>query len=308
MRIIFMGTPAFSVPILDALEADHDVVAVYCQPPSVSGRGQKQRLSEVHARAVELGLPVKTPKSLKSKVEQDAFAEFRADVAVVAAYGLILPQAILDAPSLGCLNVHASLLPRWRGAAPIQRAVMAGDLETGVTIMQMDAGLDTGAMLLKEAVPLNDAVTAGEVHDVLSEMGARLIVNGLNDLAAGTLSGEPQPEDGVTYASKIDKAEAAISFDRPAQEVVRHIHGLSPFPGAFVELDGQRIKILRAEVVANQPDSDSFPGELIDNSFTIACETGAVRPVQVQRAGKGPVDVAAFLRGFELRPGASVGR
>lgn len=308
MRVIFMGTPAFSVPILDAIAASHDVVAVYCQPPSVSGRGQKQRLSEVHARAIKLGLSVRTPKSLKSKAEQDAFAAFEADVAVVAAYGLILPQAILDAPQFGCLNVHASLLPRWRGAAPIQRAIMAGDSETGVTIMQMDAGLDTGAMLLKDKIPLSDSVIAGEVHDALSEMGARLSVEALNKVAAGPLSGQSQPEDGVTYASKIDKAEAAISFDRPAQEVVRHIHGLSPFPGAFIELDGQRIKFLRAEVAARPPESDSSPGLIMDHNFTIACTTGAIRPLQVQRAGKGPVDVAAFLRGFELRPGASVGR
>lgn len=308
MRVIFMGTPAFSVPVLDALHVRHDIVAVYCQPPSMSGRGQKKRLSEVHARADDFGLPVRTPKSLKSKTEQDAFAELEADIAVVAAYGLILPQAVLDAPRFGCLNVHASLLPRWRGAAPIQRAIMAGDSETGVTIMQMDAGLDTGAMLLKGVLSLNDSVTAGEVHDTLSEMGARLIVEALNNVATGTLSKEAQPDSGITYANKIDKAEAAISFDRPAQEVVRHIHGLSPFPGAFIELEGQRIKILRAEVVTKTPGAGYSSGDIMDHNFTIACATGAVRPLEVQRAGKGSVEVAAFLRGFKLRPGTSVGR
>lgn len=307
MRVIFMGTPAFSVPILKALHADHDIVAVYAQPPSVSGRGQKQRLSDVHACALDLGCSVFTPKSLKSKTAQDQFTAHDADIAVVAAYGLILPQAVLDAPRRGCINVHASLLPRWRGAAPIQRAIMAGDSETGVTIMQMDAGLDTGAMLLKGTLPLDDTSTAGQVHDALSGMGAGLTTEALQRIAGGTLSPTPQPGEGVTYAQKIDKAEAAIAFDRPADDVVHHIHGLSPYPGAFVELEGQRVKILRAEIVSDDVPAGISPGDVIDSAFTIACASGAVRPVQVQRAGKGPVDVAAFLRGFELRSGTSVG-
>lgn len=307
MRVIFMGTPGFSVQILEALHAEHDVLAVYAQPPSVSGRGQKERLSDVHACALELGCSVYTPRSLKGGEAQAEFATHEADVAVVAAYGLILPQAVLDAPRLGCLNVHASLLPRWRGAAPIQRAIMAGDPETGVTIMQMDSGLDTGDMLLTEVLPLDDTSTAGDVHDALSEMGARLIVTALQQVSAGEAQPTPQPDEGVTYAQKIDKAEAALSFDRPAKDVVRHIHGLSPFPGAYIELNGQRIKILRAEIVASPPQPNAKPGDIVDGAFTIACENGAVRPIQVQRAGKGPVEVAAFLRGFELRPGTSVG-
>lgn len=307
MRVTFMGTPGFSVPILESLNTHHEVVAVYAQPPSVSGRGQKKRLSDVHARAVELGIPVFTPKSLKPKEAKAVFEEHKADVAVVAAYGLILPQEILDAPRFGCLNVHASLLPRWRGAAPIQRAIMAGDTETGVTIMQMDAGLDTGDMLLKDRFPLNDMTTAGEAHDALSKMGARLIIQTLGDLEAGTLKPEPQPTEGVTYAVKIDKAEAVVSFAGSAREVLGHIHGLSPYPGAFVNLNGQRIKILRAEAVETPGAFDASPGEIIDDRFTIACSGGGVRPTLVQRSGKGAVDVDAFLRGFELHPGTSVG-
>lgn len=302
-----MGTPAFSVPTLEALHAHHDVAAVYAQPPSVSGRGQKQRLSDVHARAVDLNHPVFTPKTLKTREAQMELASHHADVAVVAAYGLILPQMVLDIPRLGCLNVHASLLPRWRGAAPIQRAIMAGDSETGVTIMQMEAGLDTGPMQLKDCMPLDDTTTAGEAHDALSEMGAGLIIQALDDLSAGKVSAEAQPTAGVTYARKIDKAEASISFNSSARQVVRHIHGLSPYPGAFVDLNGQRIKILRAEIVPADDVSHATAGVTIDDQFTIACASGSIRPIQVQRAGKNPVDVASFLRGFELRPGTSVG-
>lgn len=307
MRVIFMGTPEFSVPILEALHAHHDVVAVYTQPPSVSGRGQKQRLSAVHAKSVELDLPVFTPKTLRANEVQAEFSNHKADVAVVAAYGLILPQQVLDAPRFGCLNVHASLLPRWRGAAPIHRAVMAGDTESGVTIMQMETGLDTGPMLLKDTTVIDDATTTGELHDVLSEMGACLIDEALRDLTNGRLVPEVQPQDGITYATKIDKTEAALSFARPAQMVVRHIHGLSPYPGAFVELDGQRIKILRAQVLPDQEVSGVSAGEIIDDQFTIACDSGALRPMLVQRAGRGPADVQAFLRGFKLHPGTTVG-
>lgn len=302
-----MGTPDFSVPILDALFSNHEVVAVYAQPPSVSGRGQKERLSAVHARAADFGIRVLTPKSLKKPEALEVFKAHEADVAIVAAYGLILPQAILDAPRLGCLNVHASLLPRWRGAAPIQRAIMAGDTESGVTIMQMEAGLDTGPMLLDQSVVIDDSTTAGDLHDALSSIGAQLICQALIDLESGNLDPEIQPDEGVTYADKIDKAEAVLRFDRPASDVVRHVHGLSPFPGAFVELSGQRIKILRAERADARPESDAPPGTVIDDQFTIACHEGCVRPLRVQRAGKGPVDVSSFLRGFELPPGTRLG-
>ena len=307
MRLVFMGTPDFSVPILDALCANHEVVAVYAQPPRAAGRGQKERVSPVHSRAADFGLPVLTPKSLKSPVAQKEFADHNADIAVVAAYGLILPQAILDMPRLGCVNVHASLLPRWRGAAPIQRAIMAGDTETGVTIMQMEAGLDTGPMLMSERRAIDDATTAGDLHDALSSMGAQLVCRALIDIEAATIDPRVQPEEGVTYAEKIDKAEAALTFDMPADAVVRHIHGLSPFPGGYVDLDGQRIKILRVECVDRPVEPSAEPGMVIDDHFTIACETGAVRPLRVQRAGKGPVDVSSFLRGFELPPGTRLG-
>ncbi len=307
MRLIFMGTPDFSVPILEALAAAHEVIAVYAQPPSVSGRGQKQRISPVHARADELGIPVFTPKSLKSEKAQTEFASHKADAAVVAAYGLILPQAILDVPRLGCLNVHASLLPRWRGAAPIQRAIMAGDTESGVTIMQMEAGLDTGPVLLRESVAITDATTAGSLHDALSELGAQLIGPALKGCENNTLKAQLQPDVGVTYAPKIDKAEAAIAFDKAAEDVVRHIHGLSPFPGGFVEINGQRIKILLAEAVPIPDSQSAESGTLLTEDFLIACASGGIRPLRVQRAGKGPVETEAFLRGFKLPLGTRVG-
>jgi methionyl-tRNA formyltransferase len=306
LRIVFMGTPEFAVAALDRLAAVHDIVAVYTRPPRPAGRGQAARISPVHALAEARGWPVRTPVSLKSADEQAAFAAIKADVAVVAAYGLILPRAVLDAPRLGCVNIHASLLPRWRGAAPIQRAIMAGDTETGVTIMRMEAGLDTGPMLLARPVPITDATTAGELHDTLAALGAELIVAALDGLAAGTLAARPQPAAGVTYAAKIDKAEAHLSFDRPARAVVRHIHALSPFPGAWVEVAGERVKVLRAEAVpppAEAPAAGRAPGELLDDRLTVACAGGAVRLTQVQRAGKAPVDAAAFLRGFPLPAG-----
>ncbi len=300
LRLVFMGTPEFSVPILAALiEAGHQVACVYSQPPRPAGRGQKERPGPVHAYAQAQGIEVRTPLSLKSAEEQQAFRELAADAAVVAAYGLILPKAILDAPRLGCINVHASLLPRWRGAAPIQRAIMAGDAETGVTIMQMDVGLDTGAMLLKESLPITDETTASALHDQLSVLGARLIVPALAGLDAGTLTAEPQPEAGVTYAAKIDKDEARIHWTRPAAELARHINGLSPFPGAWAEVKGERLKILAARAVPGSGE----PGTTLDDQFTVACAAGAVQPLCVQRAGKGPVDTAAFLRGFALPKG-----
>ncbi|MYM56768.1 methionyl-tRNA formyltransferase [Thalassovita mangrovi] len=298
MRVIFMGTPDFSVPVLDALvDAGHDVAAVYCQPPRPAGRGKKDRPTPVHARALELGLEVRHPVSLKSPEEQVAFADLNADVAVVVAYGLILPQAILDAPKHGCLNIHASLLPRWRGAAPIHRAIMAGDAETGICIMQMEAGLDTGPVLLRETTPIGAEETTAGLHDRLSEMGAKLIVEALARL--DELTPEVQPEQGVTYAHKIDKAEAAIDWTAPAEEVDRKIRGLSPFPGAFIEHDGQRIKLLASRLA----DGSGEPGELLDDQLTVACGTGAVQLLRLQRAGKAAQDADIFLRGMPLSKG-----
>ena len=257
MRIIFMGTPDFSVPVLDALvAAGHEIAAVYCQPPRPAGRGKKDRPTPVHARAAALGLEVRHPVSLKGAEEQTAFAALNADVAVVVAYGLILPQAVLDAPAQGCLNIHASLLPRWRGAAPIHRAIMAGDAETGVCIMQMEAGLDTGPVLLRGATAIGPEETTAQLHDRLSDMGAGLIVEALARLPELEL--EIQPEDGVLYAEKIDKAEAQIDWSQPAAEVDRKIRGLSPFPGAWCEAEGQRVKLLASRLAEGQ----GVPGEV----------------------------------------------
>ena len=299
MRLIFMGTPDFAVSAFERLRAEHEVVAVYTQPPRPAGRGQQERPSPVHLYAEKHGLPVHSPKSLKSAEAQAAFAALAADVAVVAAYGLILPQAVLDAPRLGCVNIHASLLPRWRGAAPIQRAIMAGDAMSGVNIMQMDAGLDTGAMLLKGETPINDTTTAGELHDALSQMGGELILEALRELAAGTLKATPQPAAGVVLAPKIDKAEARIDFNRPAPAVLRHIHGLSPFPGAWFAHGAERIKVLRVELV---PGSGA-PATALDDQLTIGCAEGAIRLVVVQRAGKAPMTAEVFLRGYSLPTG-----
>ncbi len=298
MRVIFMGTPDFSVPVLDALvEAGHEIAAVYCQPPRPAGRGQKERPTPVHARAVELGLEVRHPTSLKSAEEQAAFAALEADIAVVVAYGLILPQAVLDAPRKGCLNIHASLLPRWRGAAPIHRAILSGDAETGVCIMQMEAGLDTGPVLLRAATPIGPAETTGELHDRLSALGARTIVEALDRL--DTLTPEPQPEAGVTYAAKIDKAEAAIDWSRPAPELIRQINGLSPFPGAWVTWNGERLKLLAARTASGQ----GTPGTVLDDALTIACGTEALQLTRLQRAGKAAQAAAEFLRGNALGKG-----
>ena len=301
MRVVFMGTPEFSVPVLDALvNAGHEIAAVYCQPPRQAGRGKKERLTPVHARATELGLEVRHPVSLKGAEDQADFAALNADVAVVVAYGLILPQAILDAPAQGCLNIHASLLPRWRGAAPIHRAIMSGDAETGICIMQMEAGLDTGPVLLREETAIEAEETTAQLHDRLSDMGAALIVEALAKLP--TLTPEVQPEDGVTYASKIDKAEAAIDWSAPAAEVDRKIRGLSPFPGAFVEFDGQRIKLLASRLV----DGEGAPGEVLDDQLTVACGSGAVQLLRLQRAGKAAQDAEVFLRGLPLPKGTQL--
>ncbi|WP_375258801.1 methionyl-tRNA formyltransferase [Citreimonas sp.] len=301
MRVIFMGSPDFSVPVLDALaEAGHEIACVYCQPPRPAGRGKKDRPTPVQARAEALGLPVLHPKSLKGAEEQAAFAALDADVAVVVAYGLILPQPVLDAPRHGCLNIHASLLPRWRGAAPIHRAVMAGDAETGVCIMQMESGLDTGPVLVREATPIGESDTTGALHDRLSGMGARLIVDALGRL--DTLTPVPQPDEGVLYADKIAKAEAAIDWTRPADQIARQIRGLSPFPGAWTTHDETRIKLLDARAT----DGDGKPGTVIER-FTIACGEGAVRVLRAQRAGKGPQDAETFLLGYPLKAGDTLG-
>jgi len=301
MRVIFMGTPDFSVPVLEALvAAGHEIACVYCQPPRPAGRGKKDRPTPVHARALDLGLEVRHPVSLKGAEEQAEFAALKADVAVVVAYGLILPQAVLDAPVRGCLNVHASLLPRWRGAAPIHRAIMAGDAETGVCIMQMEAGLDTGPVLLRRALEIGAEETTAELHDRLSELGAGLIVEALARL--DELEPKVQPEEGVTYASKIDKAEARVDWTRPAEEVDRLIRGLSPFPGAWCEVGGERVKLLASRVSEGQ----GAPGEVLDDALTVACGSGAVSLLRLQRAGKGAQDREVFLRGNPIPRGTQL--
>lgn len=305
-RLAFMGTPDFAVPVLAGLiAAGHEVAAVYSQPPRKAGRGMAEQPSPVHRFAAEHGLPVRTPVSLKSEDEQKAFADLGLDVAVVVAYGLILPRPVLAAPRLGCLNLHASLLPRWRGAAPIQRAIMAGDAETGVMVMQMEAGLDTGPVLLAEHVAIAPDATAGSLHDRLSEIGASLMIRALAALERGSLASTPQSDEGVTYAKKIEKEEARIDWSLDAKALDAHIRGLTPFPGAFFEAarDGNpvRIKVLRETPVVG----DGAPGEVLslDGGITIACGQGALKLTELQRAGKGPMKADDFLRGFPLKPG-----
>jgi methionyl-tRNA formyltransferase len=297
MRLVFMGTPDFSVSVLKALiAAGHDIVCAYAQPPRPAGRGMALKPTPVHAYAESQGIEVRTPVSLKSAEEQEHFTALNADAAVVVAYGLLLPKAILDAPTNGCFNVHASLLPRWRGAAPIQRAIMAGDRETGVTIMRMDEGLDTGPMMLKVRCPIDDSTTASSLHDQLAALGAKAMVD---VLAARLHAGETQPSEGATYARKIDKAEAKIDFSQLAQEVLRHIHGLSPFPGAWMLVNGTRIKVLRCEWVERAGEAGTF----IDDALTVACGSGAIRCIELQREGKGAMDAQTFLRGFVIAAG-----
>ena len=296
-----MGTPEFSVPVLEALvDAGHEIAAVYCQPPRPAGRGKKERPTPVHARAEELGLEVRHPVSLKGAGEQAEFAALGADVAVVVAYGLLLPQAVLDAPRLGCLNIHASLLPRWRGAAPIHRAIMAGDQETGVCIMQMEAGLDTGPVLLRKAVAIGTEETTQDLHDRLSALGAAAIVEALDRLPE--LEPVAQPEAGVTYAHKIDKAEARIDWSLPAVQIDRQIRGLSPFPGAWTTLDGKRLKLLRCRL----SEGAGQPGEVL-TGLTIACGDGAIEVTEAQIEGRGRQDAQAFLRGTAVAPGTVLG-
>jgi methionyl-tRNA formyltransferase len=302
MRLVFMGTPDFAVPALNALAgAGHEIACVYTRAPKPRGRGQRPRPSPVQARAEALGIPVRTPRTLRAPAEQAAFAGLGVEVAVVVAYGLILPPEVLAAPARGCLNIHASLLPRWRGAAPIQRAIMAGDAETGVSIMAMEAGLDTGPVLIQAAVPIGRRERAGEVHDRLAVVGARLVVEALEGLDG--LEPRPQPETGVTYAAKIDKAEARIDWARPADELDRLIRGLAPFPGGWAEIGGERVKILLGEPVAGS----GSPGEVLDAGLTVACGTGAIRLLRLQRAGRSAVDAAAFLRGFPVPEGTRLG-
>lgn len=307
LRIVFMGTPEFSVPVLAAIQkAGHNVVAVYSQPPRPAGRGMAEQQSPVHRYALENGLKVLTPITFKSSEDRAAFAAHEADAAVVVAYGLILPEAVLSAPKYGCFNVHASKLPRWRGAAPIQRAIMAGDKETAVMVMKMERGLDTGPVCLTRTIPITEATTAGVLHDKLSEVGAALMVEALDQLEAGTLIAIPQLSDGITYAAKIDKSEARIDFGLDARDAIAHIHGLSPFPGAWFEVAHggkvERIKVLRAAVV----DATGAPGTFVDDRLTIACGRGALRLIEVQRAGKRPSSADEFLRGFAIAAGTVI--
>ncbi|KRQ96591.1 methionyl-tRNA formyltransferase [Bradyrhizobium jicamae] len=305
LRLIFMGTPDFAVPtLLELVAHGHEVVAVYTRAPKPAGRGMKMQPSPVEQEARRLGIPVMTLGTLKTP---EALAEFRthnADAAVVVAYGMILPQAILDAPRYGCYNLHGSLLPRWRGAAPINRAIMAGDAESGVMVMKMDVGLDTGDVAMAERLAITDTMTAADLHDALAPLGADLMVRAMGGLERGGLQLTKQSEDGVTYAAKIEKAEARIDWTRPAREVLRHIHGLSPFPGAWCEMAGEaepvRLKILRCELA----NGSGAPGDVLDDNLAIACGDRAIRIVELQRAGKGPMKSAEFLRGTALKPPA----
>lgn len=296
MRIIFMGSPEFAVPALDALvDAGHEIAAVYCQPPRPAGRGKADRKTAVHERAKQLGLEVRTPRTLRNEEEQAKFAVLRADLAVVAAYGLILPKAILEATRLGCVNIHASLLPRWRGAAPIQRAILAGDAVSGVTIMQMDEGLDTGPMLLKKELWL-DRKNAGQATEELSKLGANALLEWLQRPTAP----EPQLNEGDTYASKIEKAEARIDWGRSAEEIERQVRAFAPFPGAWFEANGERIKLLDARAGS---DASGNRGEVLDDCLNVAAGEGYVRPLRVQRAGRSAMTVDELLRGFPIPKG-----
>jgi methionyl-tRNA formyltransferase len=302
MKIVFMGTPDFAVPSLEALvAAGHDIMCAYTQPPRPAGRGKKLQPSPVQLRAEALGIPVRSPRRLRGAEEQAEFAALDADVAVVAAYGLILPQAVLDAPRYGCINVHASLLPRWRGAAPIHRAILAGDEVTGVTIMQMEAGLDTGPMLAKVEL-LIGAQNVLQLTERLAKVGADLLVDVLADLPAHPP--QPQPEDGVTYAAKIEKAESRLNFTHPAEQVVRQVRAFAPAPGAWFEQAGERIRILDAAVAPET--AGAVPGTVLDDHLTIACASGAIQPRSVQRAGRGVMTPAELLRGFAIPAGTTL--
>src|SRR5665213_2477330 len=303
LRLIFMGTPDFAVPtLLELVAHGHEIAAVYSRAAKPAGRGMKLQLSPVEQEARRLGIAVLTPTTLKTPEALDEFRAHNADAAVVVAYGMILPQAILDAPRDGCFNLHGSLLPRWRGAAPINRAIMEGDAESGVMVMKMDAGLDTGDVAMAERLAITDAMTAADLHDALAPLGADLMVRAMGALERGKLQLTKQSEEGVTYAAKIDKAEARIDWNRPAHAVLRHIHGLSPFPGAWCEMgidgEGVRVKILRCAPA----DGSGAPGELLDDRLLVACADGAIRILELQRAGKAPMKAEDFLRGTPLRP------
>lgn len=304
LRLVFMGTPDFAVPALQALaQAGHDVLAVYCQPPKPAGRGHQIQKTPVHLAAEALGIPVQTPKSLRPADEAAKLAALAPDAIVVAAYGLILPQSVLDIPRLGCLNIHGSLLPRWRGAAPIHRALLAGDQKTGITIMRMEAGLDTGPMYIKDSVPLTDTTTAQDLHDALAAMGARLIVTALDGVAEGSLTPTPQPDEGACYAAKLTKADGVMDFRQPAEVLARQVRALNPWPGAYFHMpDGQTVKVLAAE----KTDETGAPGCLLDDQLTVACGTGALRLLSVQKAGKNKMAGDAFLRGERLEPGTQM--
>ena len=305
MKLAFMGSADLAVPALCRLvDEGYDIVRVYSQPARPAGRGQRETQTPVHAAADRLGLAVATPRSLKSEEEQTAFAALRLDAAVVAAYGLLLPPPILKAPRLGCINIHASLLPRWRGAAPIQRAILAGDTETGVTIMQMDAGLDTGPMLLRRAVPIADATTAAGLHDQLAALGADMLADVLPRLGRGEITPTPQPATGATYAKKLARDEGRLDWSLPAAHLARQARALNPWPGVWCMLGGDRLKVLSVEVVAV---SDGAPGTVLDDRLTVTCGTGALRLLQVQRAGKAPMAAADFLRGHNLGKGDLLG-
>jgi methionyl-tRNA formyltransferase len=303
LRLIFMGTPDFAVPtLLELVAHGHEIAAVYTRAAKPAGRGMKLQPTPVEQEARRLGIPVETPTSVKTPEALEKFRAHNADAAVVVAYGMILPQAILDTPKLGCFNLHASLLPRWRGAAPINRAIMAGDRETGVMVMKMDVGLDTGDVAMAERMTIEDAMTAADVHDALARLGGDLMVRAIGALERGMLQLTKQSEAGVTYAAKIEKTEARIDWNKPARDVLRHIHGLSPFPGAWCEmgLEGEqvRVKILRC-VITN---GSGAPGEVLDDHLTIACKEGAIRILDLQRAGKAPMKVEEFLRGTPIKP------
>ncbi|MGE0736925.1 MAG: methionyl-tRNA formyltransferase [Alphaproteobacteria bacterium] len=300
MRVVFMGTPEFAVPAFEALvAAGHEILCVYTQPPRPAGRGQKQQISAMHRAAQERGIEVRTPDSLRPPHEHAELQVIEPDIAVVAAYGLILPKPVLAAPKFGCINIHASLLPRWRGAAPIQRALLAGDDGTGISIMQMDVGLDTGDILLQERLPIGPRATAGDLHDALARLGARMIVEALEKLPRRELRPVKQPAEGVTYATKISKEELRLDWGKSAAELERKIRAFAPAPGAWFEIKGERVKLLEAELVPAR----GLPGTVLDEKLTVACGAQALRLLRVQRAGKAPLDADVFLRGFPLPAG-----
>jgi methionyl-tRNA formyltransferase len=302
MRIVYMGTPDFAVPPLRALiDAGHQIICVYTQPPRPAGRGQREQISPVHEEAVRRGIPVRTPVSLRSEGAQKDFSALKPDVAVVAAYGLILPKGILTAPPYGCINIHASLLPRWRGAAPIQRAILAGDSETGITIMQMDEGLDTGPMLMQAKRAIGPTTTAQDLHDSLSTLGAETIVAALEKLQPGLLKAQPQPE-GATHAAKLTREEGRLDWKKPAAALERQVRAFTPWPGAWFEHEAERIKVLAAALA----EGKGAPGTVLDDRLTVACGEGALSITRLQRAGKAPMDAESFLRGYPIALGTTL--